>query len=58
MKIVSWNSACNFREKYLAAQALGADICVIPECEDPQQLTDAGYRNFTANGYWWGWNRN
>ncbi len=37
MKIVSWNAACKFREKFDAVLALGADLYVIQECEDPQR---------------------
>lgn len=35
MKIVSWNCAGAFREKYTSIIEEDADIYVICECEDP-----------------------
>ncbi len=56
MKIVSWNANCKFREKFDAVQALGADVYVIQECENPQTCKGVsdGCREFTERSLWWG----
>ncbi len=60
MKIVTWNAAGKFREKFNAVQALGADIYVIQECEDPRRCKSVAYADWalTRQAIWWGLNKN
>jgi exonuclease III len=39
MRVVSWNCAGKFREKYRVISSLDADVYVVQECEDPSQQT-------------------
>lgn len=58
LKIVSWNCAGKFREKYKVAQELDADIYVIQECENPRKVDDENYNKFADNYLWCGENKN
>ncbi|WP_346661756.1 endonuclease/exonuclease/phosphatase family protein [uncultured Methanobrevibacter sp.] len=53
MKIVSWNCASKFREKYASIIEEDADIYVICECEDPAQAKLKEYVEFAGENYFW-----
>lgn len=58
MKIVSWNCNGALRKKLGVIGALGADVCVIQECEDPERCNDVAYRSWAENYLWVGTNKN
>ena len=49
MRIVTWNCAGALRRKTAAVDALGADVVVVQECEDPAVADYAGW----ASNYVW-----
>jgi hypothetical protein len=51
VRIVTWNCNGAFRHKFERIAALGADVAVIQECEDPA-LSSAAYRDW-AGAYAW-----
>ena len=53
MKIVSWNCAGAFREKYTSIIEEDADIYVICECEDPARAKVKEYVEFAGDNYFW-----
>lgn len=53
MKIVSWNCASKFREKYTSIIEEDADIYVICECEDPARAKMEEYIEFAGENYFW-----
>lgn len=53
MKIVSWNCAGKFREKYTSIIEENADIYVICECEDPARAKVKEYVEFAGDNYFW-----
>ena len=53
MKIVSWNCASKFREKYTSIIEENADIYVICECEDPTRAKVKEYVEFAGENYFW-----
>lgn len=53
MKIVSWNCAGAFREKYTSIIEEDADIYVICECEDPARAKVKEYIEFAGDNYFW-----
>ena len=57
MKIVTWNCNGAFRNKYHALDALGADILVIQECEDPS-CSAVKYLEWAGDYLWVGENKN
>lgn len=58
MKIVSWNCGGGFRKKILEVEKEKADIYIIQECEDPNQITDVKYKNWMPHFIWNGKNKN
>lgn len=58
MKILSWNCNGRFRDKFQEILAIGADIYVIQECENPAESTHAAYKQFAENYLWTGENKN
>lgn len=57
MRLATWNCNGALRRKLEYADALGADVLVIQECEDPAQSTTA-YRDWAANHAWLGYGKN
>lgn len=53
MKIVSWNCASKFREKYTSIIEEDVDIYVICECEDPARAKVKEYVEFAGDNYFW-----
>ena len=53
MRIVTWNCAGALRRKTAAIDALGADILVVQECENPA-TSDSGYADWAGNYVWTG----
>lgn len=53
MKIVSWNCASKFREKYTSIIEENADIYVICECENPAEAKVSEYVEFAGDNYFW-----
>ena len=53
MKIVSWNCAGAFREKYTSIIEEDADIYVICECENPAKQDENDYPKFAGDNYFW-----
>ena len=53
MKIVSWNCAGAFREKFTSIIEEDADIYVIQECEDPAKAKSEEYKEFAGDNYFW-----
>ena len=53
MKIVSWNCAGAFREKFTSIIEEDADIYVIQECEDPAKAKSDEYKDFAGDNYFW-----
>ncbi len=58
MRIVSWNCAGKFREKFQSILPLNADIYVIQECENPAESICESYREFAQNYLWIGETKN
>lgn len=58
MKIVTWNCNGALRNKFKNLLDLGADICIIQECEDPNQTNHIDYKNWANNYLWKGDNKN
>lgn len=54
MRIVTWNCAGKFRDKYETIAQLKADIYIIQECENPQSCRHSGYKDFASNYLWIG----
>lgn len=54
MRIVSWNCAGKFREKFQSILPLNADIYVIQECENPAESICVSYKEFAQNYLWIG----
>lgn len=54
MKIVSWNCAGKFREKFQLITKLDADIYIIQECENPADYPFHPYSVFASNHLWTG----
>ena len=53
MKVVSWNCASKFREKYTSIIEEDADIYVICECENPAEAKVQEYKDFAGDNYFW-----
>jgi endonuclease/exonuclease/phosphatase family metal-dependent hydrolase len=53
MRIVTWNCAGALRRKTAAIDALGADILVVQECENPA-ASDSAYADWAGNYVWTG----
>lgn len=58
MRIVNWNCNGAFRKKFSGIAALGAEVYVIQECEDPANCKDDAYRAWASNYLWIGTNKN
>ncbi len=58
MKIVSWNCAGKFREKFVLLRQFNADIYVVQECENPETCSNNEYKCFASNCIWTGANKN
>lgn len=58
MRVVSWNCNGAFRKKLHLLEDLNADLLVIQECEDPAQIQDAYYKQWSENYLWTGSNKN
>lgn len=58
MKIISWNCSGKFREKFKYIRKYDADIYVIQECEDPEQVLNKEFDLFSSNYIWSGENKN
>lgn len=58
MKIVSWNCNGALRKKFDALLSLNADVYIVQECEDPAQANSNAYREWAANSFWVGGNKN
>lgn len=58
MRIVTWNCGGAFRRKWSALAALGADLSIIQECEDPSQAKDAEYQRWATGHAWVGPTKN
>lgn len=56
MRIVTWNCNGALRRKFEAVAALGADVAVIQECEEPTGST-AAYRAWAGEHVWAGGSR-
>lgn len=54
IRIVTWNCAGKFREKFHYISQLQADIYIIQECENPLNSRDKNYKDFAANYLWAG----
>lgn len=54
LRLVTWNCAGKFREKFEIVSRLRADVYVIQECEDPQRCRHEAYRAFASNSLWTG----
>jgi endonuclease/exonuclease/phosphatase family metal-dependent hydrolase len=54
VKIVSWNANCKFRSKLSEVDALGWDILVVQECENPHDSKDIEYKDWAQNYFWVG----
>lgn len=57
MKIVTWNCNGGLRKKSKPLDAMGADLYVIQECEDPSQSTKQ-FRDWAGNYLWCGGGKN
>lgn len=53
MKIISWNCASKFREKFTSIIEEDADIYVICECENPAEAQVQEYKDFAGDNYFW-----
>ena len=58
MKIVTWNCNGALRKKFEPITELGADICIVQECEDPTRTKDSSYKDWASNHIWIGDNKN
>lgn len=54
LRLITWNCAGKFREKYQLLQSLAPDICVVQECENPDTSHHEGYSSFAKNSLWIG----
>ena len=54
VRLITWNCAGKFRDKYQLLQSLNPDICVVQECEVPKASRHEGYASFSANSLWIG----
>ena len=54
IRLVTWNCAGKFREKFELISKLNADIYIIQECENPCTCNHEAYRRFSANHLWMG----
>lgn len=57
MRIVTWNCAGALRRKTAAVDALGADIVVVQECENPATTIDMVYADWAGRHVWAGNNK-
>ena len=57
MRVVSWNCHGAFRKKWQLMDACKADICIIQECENPAEVKDDAYREWSRNHLWVGTSR-
>lgn len=60
MKIITWNCNGAFRNKFSQIAAMDPDVCIIQECENPEQISEKSveYRTFSSNHLWQGENKN
>lgn len=58
MRIITWNCAGAFRNKFTQLSDYEADIYVIQECEDPNSTAHSIYKSFSENSVWIGDNKN
>ena len=54
LRIVSWNCAGCFRDKFALLAGLHADILIVQECENPATCSHEAYKEFAANHVWVG----
>ncbi len=58
MKIVTWNCNGALRKKFENLKSFNADICIIQECENPEQSNHTEFRRWATNHLWIGDNKN
>lgn len=58
MRIVTWNCNGALRKKFESISHFDADIYIIQECENPLEIKDKNYTEWSKNHLWVGDNRN
>jgi len=58
LKILTWNCNGALRNKFESLLRFDVDICVIQECENPDETRHLAYKNWAKNYLWIGDNKN